>query len=90
VSSEYGHKGCPEDINDLAATVARVGQRAVLEETFPTLACIKELGKEDELALTGNRSVWVELRIETTTRSIYRPTWSGLRGGRKTLTLRVS
>jgi hypothetical protein len=51
MSGEDGHEGCPKDINDLAATVAGVGQRAVLEETFPALACMEELGKEDELAL---------------------------------------
>jgi hypothetical protein len=37
--------------NDLAAPVARVGQRAVFEETLPALACMEELGKEDELAI---------------------------------------
>ncbi len=65
VASEDGHEGCPKDIDDFAATVAGVGQRAVLEETLPALACVKELGKKDELALAGDRCVWVEFRIET-------------------------
>ncbi len=84
------HEVSSKDINNLAAPVSRVGQRAVFEETLPALACLEELGKEDELALAGDRSLRVKLRIETTSWRIYRPMWSGLRGGGKTFTLWVS
>jgi hypothetical protein len=65
VASEDGYEGCSKDINDLAATVAGVRQRAVLKERLPALDCMEELGKEDESAFAGDWSIRVELCIET-------------------------
>ena len=74
VAAEDAEHDSAHDVVGTAAAIASVAKRAFAQKLLPACACLEELKKEEQLALTGDGCLIGQLGMKATTWSVERPT----------------